>query len=138
MGKGGVSDSERIRISSAITSISPVFRFSFTAAVLFATVPVTATTYSLRRDSAFANPSLPTLGSSNTICSPERSRKSAKIRLPRFLRFCIQPITVTCWPILLPETSVHLWLLCNPFIDSAIILPPEINSAFTINLSVRY
>ena len=128
MGKGGVSASDRMRISEAITSISPVFRLSFTAAARFSTVPVTATTYSLRREPAFAKPSLPTFGSSKTIWSrPERSRKSMKIKLPKFLRFCTQPMTVTCWPISLPDTSVHLWVLCRPFIDSAMFFLLIIN-----------
>jgi len=107
----------------AITSISPVFKFSLTAAERFCTVPSTATTYSLLKVPAFANPSAPTLSSSNTICNrPLLSRRSIKIRLPKFLLFCTQPITVTFSPMLALLTSVHLWLLCKPFIDSAMIV----------------
>lgn len=43
------------------------------------------------------------------------------MRLPKFLLFCTQPITVTFSPILAFDTSVHLWLLCKPCIDSAIL-----------------
>ncbi len=121
MGKGGVSDSERIRILSAATSISPVFKFSFTAAERFCTNPSTAMTNSFLKVPAFKNPSSPTVSWSNTICRiPERSLKSTKISAPKFLLFCTHPITVTFSPIFSVETSVHLWVLFNPCIDSAI------------------
>ena len=43
---------------------------------------------------------LPTLSSLNTSCKiPERSLKSIKIRLPKFLLFCTHPMTVTVSPI---------------------------------------
>ena len=120
---GGVCDSERTLIDVAITSISPVFKFSFTAAERFWTIPSTATTNSLLKVPAFAKPSAPTLFSSNTICNiPLLSLKSIKIRLPKFLLFCTHPITVTFSPILALDTSVHLWLLCKPCIDSAIFM----------------
>ena len=54
MGKGGVSDSERIRRLSARTSIPPVARFSLTPPDRASTFPVTAMTNSLLSFSAFA------------------------------------------------------------------------------------
>ena len=125
IGNGGVSDSERMRIAFALTSKFPVVRFSLDAPLLFSSTPVTAIQNSARNFPAFAKASLPQSSSSKTICkSPERSRRSTKIRLPLFLLFCTQPITVTSSPILALTTSAHLWLLFKPNIDSAIIFSP--------------
>ena len=122
IGKGGVSDSDKIRILSTFTSISPVARFSFTAPLLFSTVPVTAITNSALKEPAFLKPSSPIVSSSKyNWINPLLSRKSTKIRLPRFLLFCTHPIRVTVSPIFSLETSVHLWDLFNPFMDSAIL-----------------
>ena len=103
----------------------PVFSFSFTAPPLFWTTPVTARTYSFLIVAAFANPSLPTDVSSNRICiRPERSLRSTKIREPRFLLFCVQPISVTVLPIISSVTSAHLQVRFSPIIDSAISPTP--------------
>ena len=120
IGKGGVSASERIRICSAMISISPVARFSLTAPALFSTLPTTATTNSLLSFSAFAKFSLPHLSSSKISCKiPLLSRRSTKMIPPLFLCFATHPITVTVSPMLAADTSVHLWVLFNPCIDSA-------------------
>ena len=119
MGKGGVSASDKIRTWDALTSISPVARFSLTAPALFSTFPTTATTYSLRSFSALAKPSAPASLSSNITCSiPERSLKSTKMIPPLFLCLATQPITVTVSPTLAADNSPHLWVLFSPFIDS--------------------
>ena len=130
MGKGGVCASARIRMLSALTSISPVFKFSLVAPERFVTVPTTAMTYSLLSLSAFAKFSAPQSLSSKIICKmPERSLKSTNTIPPLFLCFCTHPMTVTFCPSLAMETSVHLWVLFKPCIDSAIYLPPTLISA---------
>ena len=122
IGNGGVSASERIRISFAMISISPVAKFLLIPPARSATSPVIATTYSLLNFSAFAKLSLPHLSSSKITCKiPLRSRRSTKIIPPLLRLFCTHPITVTVSLTFLLLTSVHLWVLCNPFIDSAII-----------------
>ena len=109
MGNGGVSASDSTRRLSAITSISPVASFSFTAAVLRCTLPVMAITNSLRSVPAFSKPSVPITGSSNTTCiRPLLSRRSTNMSEPRFLLFCTQPIRVTSLPISPVVTSAHL------------------------------
>ena len=125
MGKGGVCDSERMRRSFAMISILPVVILGLTAPERFSTVPVTAITYSFLNWPARANPSAPVVSSLKISCSrPERSLKSIKIRLPRLRLFWTQPITVTVSPMAALTVSAHRWVLCNPLIDSAIILPP--------------
>ena len=122
IGKGGVSDSDKIRMLSTFTSMSPVSRFSFTAPLRFSTVPVTAITNSALKEAAFLKPSSPIVSSSKyNWIKPLLSRKSTRIRLPRFLLFCTHPIRVTVSPIFSLETSVHLWDRFNPFMDSAIL-----------------
>ena len=64
IGKGGVSDSERILKDSAAISISPVLRFSLTAPLLFTTLPTTAITNSFLKVYALSKPSLPMIFSS--------------------------------------------------------------------------
>ena len=122
IGKGGVSDSDRIRRPDARTSMAPVARFSLTPPDRASTFPVTAMTNSLRSFSAFEKLSAPQSLSSKMICKiPLLSLKSTKIMPPLFLLFCTQPITVTCSPTLAVPSSVHLWDRFSPIIDSAII-----------------
>ena len=123
MWNGGVSDSERIRSSSGITSISPVARCSFTAPERFATVPTIATTYSARSLAAFSISAASHFPSSNTTwIIPERSLTSTNTRPPLLRFFCTHPIMVTFSPTLAADNSAHLWVLFNPFIDSAMFL----------------
>ena len=121
IGKGGVSDSERILKDSAAISISPVLRFSLTAPLLFTTLPTTAITNSFLKVYALSKPSLPMIFSSKSICKmPLLSLKSTNISEPRLRLLATQPITVTVLPISAPDTSVHLCVLFKPTIDSAI------------------
>ena len=122
MGKGGVCASDKMRRFKARISIWPVAIFSLMAPPRFSTRPVTAITNSLLSVPAFSKPSVPISFSSKTNCNrPERSRRSTKIKLPRFLLFWTQPMTVTCSPMCALDTSVHRCVRCKPFIDSAII-----------------
>ena len=122
IGKGGVSDSARIRKDSALTSMAPVARFSFTAPERASTRPSTAITNSLLNFSAFSKFSVPQSFSSKMIWRiPERSLKSTKIIPPLFLLFWTQPMTVTFSPIWADVNSVHLWDRFSPTIDSALI-----------------
>ena len=119
--KGVVSASESILVSFTLISICPVGMFSLIAA-LSVTTPVAAITNSFLNFAALLKASVPQSCSSYTSCNiPERSLRSMKIRPPLFLYFATQPITVTVLPISAMLSSVHLWVLCNPFIDSAII-----------------
>ena len=114
--------------------------FSFIA-VLSVTTPVAATTYSLRSFAAFSNTSLPQSCSSYTSCKiPERSLRSMKIRPPLFLYLATQPITVTVLPTSALLSSVHLWVLCIPFIDSAIVSSSfyKVLQSQYIRLSFKY
>ena len=123
-GNGGVSASDKILSVFTVTSISPVAIFSLTAPLRCLTTPSAAITNSLLRFLAFSKTS-PSFSSKTNCKRPERSLKSIKIKLPKFLLFWTHPITVTVSPIFLLDTSVHLWLLWSPCIDSAIILPPN-------------
>ena len=123
IGKGGTSDSARIRRDSARSSISPVARFSFTAPPRFSTVPVTATTNSLLSLPAFSKPSWSMLPFSKIICMiPERSRRSTKTSPPLLRAFCTHPIRVTLLPTISFVTSAHRHVLCSPCILSAMFL----------------
>ena len=122
-GNGGVSASERILISSAMISISPVLRLGLIPPSLLLTLPVTAITNSERSFSAFVYPSAPTLLSSKISWRiPLLSLRSTKMIPPLFLLFCTHPMTVTFSPIIELSTSVHLLVLLRPNIDSAILI----------------
>ena len=119
---GGVSDSERIRSSFAISSIFPVFMFGLTfSGVLAAISPRTASTYSLRMVSALANRACSAVLPSMAICTrPVLSRRAMNISCPRSRLRCTQPITVTSCPIIVSFTSQHIQLLFKPVNDSPI------------------
>ena len=130
-GNGGVSDSDKMRSVLTVTSISPVAKSSLIAPPRFLTTPSTAITNSLLRFLAFSKTSL-SFSSNTNWRIPDLSLKSIKIRLPKFLLFWTQPITVTVSPIFLLLTSVHLWLLWSPCIDSAITFPPILTDFYKI------
>jgi hypothetical protein len=135
MGKGGVSDSERMRRLAALTSIAPVARFSLTPPERASTLPVTAMTNSLLSFSAFVKLSVPQSHSSKIICKiPLLSLRSTKIMPPLFLLFCTHPMTVTVSPTLAVLSSVHLWDRFSPIIDSAMISSISVSGLLVVFL----
>ena len=139
IGKGGVSEADKILRDSASISISPVFKSLLTAPLLFTTVPVTAITNSERMLLAFSNTALSDFVSSNIIWTiPLTSLKSINNNEPKFLLFWTHPITVTFSPILLLLNSAHLYERLMPCIDSCIFSSIQIELSLSIHYSQKF
>ena len=111
--KGNCCETFRMRSSSATNSISPVPMFLLmVCASRFFTVPVTATTYSLRRVSALAWTSL-LEASKTTWVTPVRSRTSIKINWPRSRRLFTHPMMVAREPASVARRAPHIWERCK-------------------------
>ena len=125
IGKGGVSDSERMRSVLARTSSSPVGSFGF-GSERRSRRPSTAMQYSLFKLCALWNTSSPQSSSSKISCRiPLRSRRSVNTTPPLLRLRCTQPMTVTSLPRVAPTTSPQRCVLFKPLIDSDILYLPS-------------
>src|SRR4051812_25710640 len=99
MGNGGVSDSARCSASSTESSISPVARLGLTLpGSRLTTSPAADSTCSGRSRWASAWAPGAVSGWKTSCTTPERSRRSMKIKPPWSRRRCTQPATRTCSP----------------------------------------